>query len=135
MVDIIKEILISEKEFTGTNYERFKKALSYIDNKLIDSDNDMYLIYNSLINISIITGSNIITFRKVNVKGYGFGNMYMNKDLIEDKLYQTIDQFNERKTTPVKFYSILLNKINQFFDKTERTSITLVANDNKIIKC
>ena len=61
--------------------------------------------------------------------------MYMNKDLIEDKLYQTIDQFNERKTTPVKFYSILLNKINQFFDKTERTSITLVANDNKIIKC
>ena len=68
MVDIIKEILISEKEFTGTNYERFKKALSYIDNKLIDSDNDMYLTYNSLINISIITGSNIITFRKVNVK-------------------------------------------------------------------
>ena len=61
--------------------------------------------------------------------------MYMNKDLIEDKLYQTIDQFNERKTTPVKFYSTLLNKINQFFDKTERTSITLVANDNKIIKC
>ena len=59
----------------------------------------------------------------------------MNKDLIEDKLYQTIDQFNERKTTPVKIYSILLNKINPFFDKTERTSITLVANDNKIIKC
>ena len=68
MVDIIKEILISEKEFTGNNYERFKKALSYIDNKLIDSDNDMYLTYDSLINISIITGSNIITFRKVNVK-------------------------------------------------------------------
>ena len=68
MVDIIKEILILEKEFTGTNYERFKKALSYIDNKLIDSDNDMYLTYNSLINISIITGSSIITFRKVNVK-------------------------------------------------------------------
>ena len=68
MVDIIKEILISEKEFTGTNYERFKIALSYIDKKLIDSDNDMYLTYNSLINISIITGSNIITFRKVNVK-------------------------------------------------------------------
>ena len=61
--------------------------------------------------------------------------MYINKDLIEDKLYQTIDQFNERKTTPVKFYSILLNKINQFSDKPERTSMTLVANDNKIIEC
>ena len=40
--------------------------------------------------------------------------MYMDEDLIEDKLYQIIDQFNERKITPAKFYSILLNKINPF---------------------
>ena len=30
MSDIIKEILISEKEFTETNYERLKKVLVYI---------------------------------------------------------------------------------------------------------
>ena len=54
-----------------------------------------------------ITGSNNITLRKVSVKRYEFDKMYIDKELIEDKLLQTIDQFNERK----KFYSILLNKI------------------------
>ena len=30
----------------------------------------------------------------------------------EDQLYQILDQFNEKKITPVKLYSILLNKIH-----------------------
>ena len=54
-----------------------------------------------------ITGSNNITLRKVSVKRYEFDKMYFDKELIEDKLLQIIDQFNDRK----KFYSILLNKI------------------------
>ena len=29
--DVIKEILISEKEFTETNYKRLQKALVYIE--------------------------------------------------------------------------------------------------------
>ena len=29
--------------------------------------------------------------------------MYVDKDLVEDKLYQIIEQFNERKVTPMKF--------------------------------
>ena len=44
---------------------------------------------------NIISGSNNIILRKVYVKLYGFDKMYMNKDLIEDKLYQNIDQSNE----------------------------------------
>ena len=32
MFDIIKEILVSEKELTYANYERLKKALVYIKN-------------------------------------------------------------------------------------------------------
>ena len=36
--------------------------------------------------------------------------MYIDKELTENKLYQILDQFNERKITPTKFYSILLNK-------------------------
>ena len=40
--------------------------------------------------------------------------MHMDKELIEDKLYQIIDQFNERKITSTNFYSILLNKIHPF---------------------
>ena len=38
MLDVIKEILISEKEFIETNYERLKKTLVCIKNNLVDSD-------------------------------------------------------------------------------------------------
>ena len=61
-----------------------------------------------------MTGSNNITLRKVNIKAYGFDKIYMDIELIEDKLYQIIDQFSERKITSTKFYSILLNKIHNF---------------------
>ena len=59
MFDVIKEILITEKEFTETNHKRLQKALVYIENDLIDSDGTMYLTVDSLIKINnIITGSN-----------------------------------------------------------------------------
>ena len=117
MVDIIKEILISEKEFTDTNHERLKKVLCYIENNLIDPDGNMYLTVDFLMKINnMITGSNNITLRKVNVMPYGFDKMYMGKYLIEDNYYQLIDQFNEKKISSVKFYSILLKKIHSFCD-------------------
>ena len=69
MFDVIKEILISEKEFTETNYKRLQKASVYIQNNLIDSDGARYLIVDSLIEINNITnGSNNITLRKFNLK-------------------------------------------------------------------
>ena len=53
----------------------------YIENNLIGSDGGMYLTVDSLIEINnIITGSNNITLRKVNVKPYGFHKMYMDKE-------------------------------------------------------
>ena len=58
--------------------------------------------------------------------------MYMDKELIEDKLYQIIDQFNEREITSTKFYSILLNKIHPFYDGSGRTCEMLFANDDII---
>ena len=66
---------------------------------------------------NIIAGSNSITLRKINVKPYGFDKMCMNKNLIEDKLYQIIDQFNERKIKSIMFYPIFPNKIHQFYNK------------------
>ena len=58
----IKETLVSEKEFTETNYERFEKYLVYIENNLIDSDGVMYKIVDSLIEINnVITSWNNIT--------------------------------------------------------------------------
>ena len=75
-------------------------------------------------------GLNNFTLRKVNVKPYGFDKMYMNKESIEDKLYQMIYQFNERKITTTKFYSVLLNKIHPFYDGNGRTSKIPFANDD-----
>ena len=93
----------------------------------------MYLTVDSLIEISnIITSSNNITLRKVYVKPYGSDKIYMDKELIEDKLYQIIDQFNERKITSTKFYSILLNKIHPFYDGNGKTCKILFANDDII---
>ena len=64
----------------------------------------------------LIAGSSNITLRKVIVKPHRFDKLYMDKDLIEDKLYQIINQFNERKIMSAKFYSALLNEINPFYD-------------------
>ena len=87
-----------------------------------------YLTVDSLIKRNnIIIGSNNITLRKV-VKTYGFDKMYTDKELIENKLYQIIDQFSERKITSTKLYWIILNKIHPFYDINGRT----FANDNMI---
>ena len=82
----------------------------------------MYLPVEFLIEMNnIITGSNNITLRKVNARSYRFDKNYMDKDLIKDKLYQIINEFNESKITPVKFYLILLNEIHPFYDGNDRT--------------
>ena len=59
-----------------------------IKSNVIDIDRGMCLAVGSLMKISNITsGSNNITLRKVNVKPYGFDKIYIDKALIEDKLY------------------------------------------------
>ena len=63
MFDVIKEISISEKEFTETNCKRLQKNLADIENKnLIDSGGGMYLTTDSLIKTNnTMTSSNDIT--------------------------------------------------------------------------
>ena len=135
MFDIINEVLVSEKEFTETNYQRLQKVLVSIQNNITDFDGGMYLTVDSSIKTNnIITGSNNITLRKVNVKPYGFDKMCMDKELMDDKLYQIIDQFNERKITSSKFYSIPLNKIHPLYDGNGRTCKILFANNDIIIQ-
>ena len=53
MFDIIKEIVISEKEFTKTKYKRLNKAIAYIKNNLTDSDSNIYLTLDSFMEINI----------------------------------------------------------------------------------
>ena len=42
MFDVIKEILVSKKQFTESNYKILWKALVYKESNLIDSDGSMY---------------------------------------------------------------------------------------------
>ena len=58
--------------------------------------------------------------------------MYMDKELIEDKFYQIIDQGNEMKITSTKIYSILLNKIHPFYNGNGRMCKIVFANDDII---
>ena len=73
--------------------------------------NDIITAFTAFTFINI---TNNVTLRKVNVKPYGSDKMYMNKDVIGDKFYQIIDQFNEWKITPVKFYAMILLHKNIF---------------------
>ena len=60
MFDILKDILISRKDFTKTNYGRLNKALFYITHSLIDSDGNRYLTVDSLIEINIDSNNIVI---------------------------------------------------------------------------
>ena len=52
----------------------------------------MYLKVESLIETNnIIISSNNISLRKVNLKPYRFDKMYIDQELIKDKLYQIIE--------------------------------------------
>ena len=104
------------------------KTLVYIKNNLIDSNGDIYLTIDSLIEINNITGSNNITLRKVIAKPYGFDKIYMDKELIEYKLYER----SERKITSAKFFSVLLNKVHSFYEGNGTTCKILFANDDII---
>ena len=68
MKKLCEKILASEKELHDVNFERLKNKLVYIISIFIDSENNMYLTVDSLIDINnIITGLKNITPRKVNV--------------------------------------------------------------------
>ena len=102
-----KKLLVSEKELSDINFEKLKKkVLMRIKNSFTDSDNNFFLTVDSLIDINnIMTSSNNMTLKKVFVKFYGYDKMYMNKDSLENKWYQLIDQFDERKKLVIKVFT------------------------------
>ena len=126
-------MLISEKELTETNYERLKEAIVYKNNNLKEPDSNVNLTVGSLIGTkNIITGASNITLRKVNAKSHGFDKVHIEKDLLEDRLYQITDQFNEKKITPAKFYLLFLHEIHSFYDGNGKLCKELFANDYEI---
>ena len=62
--------------------------------------------------------------------------MYMDKELLEDKLDQIIDKFSVRKIASAKFYSIFKNKKHTVYDRNENimtgTCKVQFVNDDRI---
>ena len=44
----------------------------------------------------------------------------MDKNLIKDKLYQIIDDFNLKKITPINFFLMSLTEIHPFYNENSR---------------
>ena len=100
---LFSEILFSETELSDINFERLKRALIYMKNKFIYSDNDMYLT---------------IFLKKVNFKPYGYDKMYM-------------DQLNKRKINHRNFYLVLFDNMHPLYDVNGRAcKILLFSNFN-----
>ena len=79
---------------------------------------------------NIITDSNNIGLRKVNDKPNGCDEINIEKDLLEDKLYQLIDQFNVRKISHRDFFFTLLNNVHHFYDGNRYCEVLHVSSFN-----
>ena len=121
-------ILIEEKELTLLNLIQLSDALTYKMTQLLTENGDLLLTVDSLITLNnIITGSNNLTLRKVNVKPAFYKKQYLDFTKIEFELYNLIDLFNDRYITNREFYHTFLNKIHPFLDGNGRTCKILFA--------
>ena len=123
LVDCLIAILVEENELTSLNFSRLVDALFYKNTKLITADGDLLLTVDSLITLNnIITDSNNISLRSVNVKPAGYTDK-QNLDFtqVEFELYKLVDLFNDRYITKRQFYKTFLNEIHPFVDGNGRT--------------
>ena len=117
----IYTILNEEKEVNQDNFHRMVKAHKYIQEQLLTAEGDLFLTVDSLIFLNnIITNSNNISLRQINVKPAGYNKQYMHFDQIESELYRLIDQFNDRYISKRYFIKKFLNEIHPFLDGNGR---------------
>ena len=114
-------ILKEEKEISEDNFLRMLKAYKYIQRELLTSEGDLFFTFDSLITLNnIITNSNNIFLRQVNVKPAGYNKQYMHFSQIESELYILIDEFNDRFISKRYFFIKFLNEIHPFLDGNGR---------------
>ena len=115
-------ILNEENELNYINFIRMIRACNFKDKELINKDGDFYLTVDSLIRINnLITDSNNIQLRQINVNRAFHEKQYMDFTMIKSELYILVDKFNERQITPRRFCNIFLDKIHPFSDGNGRT--------------
>ena len=88
---------------------------------------ETFLTIDSLIRIkNIITNSHNLNLRQHNVKLAGYNKQYMDTSRIEVKLYQLVDQWNDRRITPRHFRDVFLDRIHPFADENDSTCKILI---------
>ena len=88
---------------------------------------ETFLTIDSLIRIkNIITNSHNLNLRQHNVKPAGYNKQYMDTSRIEVKLYQLVDQRNDRRITPRHFCDVFLDRIHPFADENDSTCKILI---------
>ena len=116
------KILIDEKELTLLNLEHLIQTRIYKNTELVTTDGDLLLTVDSLITLNnIITGSDNLSLRSVNVRPAFYKNQYLHFTKIEFELYKLVDLFNDRYITNKEFYYGFLNEIHPFLDGNGRT--------------
>ena len=116
------KILIDKKELTLLNLERLIQAHIYKNTELFTTESDLLLTVDSLITLNnIITGSDNLSLRSVNVRPAFYKNQYLHFTKIEFELYKLVDLFNDRYITNKEFYYGFLNEIHPFLDGNGRT--------------
>ena len=114
-------ILNEEKEMNSVNFYRMVKAHKYIQQELLNAEGDLFFTVDSLITLNnIITNSNNICLRQVNVKPAGYNKQYVHFTQIEKELYTLVDQFNNRSISKRYFFNKFLNEIHPFLDGNGR---------------
>ena len=115
-------ILNEENELNFINFIPMIRACNFKDKELINKDGDLYLTVDLLIRINnLITDTNNIQLRQINVKPAFYDKQYMDFSRIESELYTLVDKFNERQITPRRFCNIFLDKIHPSSDGNGRT--------------
>ena len=116
------KILIDEKELTLLNLERLIQAHIYKNTELFTTESDLLLTVDSLITLNnIITGSDNLSLRSINVRPAFYKKQYLDFTKIEFELYKLVDSFNDRCITNRQFYHTFLNEIHPFLDGNVRT--------------
>ena len=89
---------------------------------LMSKNGNMFLTVDSLIHLNnLITGSNILELRKVNVRAAGYYRSYIDWCNVEFAFYSLFDYFNDCLITKKDFCEKFLNDIYPFKDGNGRT--------------
>ena len=126
--DALQKILIEEGEYSDKNYYFMQTTLKYKNTYLTYKNGNLFLTLDSLIKLNnIITGSQHIGFRDINVKPTGYSKRYMDKSLVKAAFYCLVDQFNDRIISHKDFCRTFLDQMHPFQDGNGRTCKILFA--------